>query len=52
VSGATATAVVPVLIPVTGADLTVRRGQLINLSLGFLGLGFVLVGFALLHKRK
>jgi hypothetical protein len=49
VSGATA--VIPVLIPVTGADLTVGRSQVMNVGLGILGLGLVLLGFVLLLKR-
>jgi hypothetical protein len=46
-----ATAVIPVLIPVTGADLTVGRNRVMNVGLGILGLGLVLLGFVLLLKR-
>jgi len=48
VPGATA---LPVLIPVTGADLTVGRGQVMNVGLGVLGLGLVMLGFVLIRRR-
>ena len=46
---------VPVLLPVTGGDLTAGSAQaarqLMNISLGILGLGLVVGGFALRRKR-
>jgi hypothetical protein len=56
VPGATAApTVVPVLIPVTGADLAAVHAlagrQLMQISLGFLGLGLLVLGIALRRKR-
>lgn len=42
----------PVLIPNTGADLTLAARLWIPVSLGFLGLGLVLLGFVLKRKQS
>ncbi len=45
------TATLTVLFPVTGADQTVGRGQMMDVGLGVFGLGLVLLGFVLMRRR-